>query len=169
MILLITSSARGQECAHAVEVAANEPAQLAKTLGEAVNCLRSSEYNTVVLDECLLDSDPDQADLIMQHLGTAMPVHVNCATSGSERVVREVRAAMRRRRREEQIAREAVEQNLRSELREPLTAILLECDLVLSIPNLPNKAEEKVRAIDELARRLSARLELTEQSSAVHR
>jgi hypothetical protein len=71
---------------------------------------------------------------MLQHLGMASPVYVNFAISGIERVLREVRTALSRRQREEQVARRSAEQAIWSELKESVTALLLSCDLALSVP-----------------------------------
>ena len=162
MILLITPSARGPECSEAVCVATNRVTHIAASLSEAVTHLRSNEYSVVVLHECLLDSDPDQAELVLQHIGTATPVHVNCAITGGERLVREIRAALYRREREQQVARKAAEEILRSELREPLTALMLECELLAATPHLSPQVQAKLKTIDNLARQLSEHLQMGE-------
>jgi hypothetical protein len=158
MILLITPSARGQECAIAIEVAVVQPTQIATTLSDAIACLRSGEYSAVVFDQCVLDANPDQGNVAIQHVGTAVPVYVNCAINGTDRIVREVRAALQRRQTEGVITRKAVEQAVRSALREPLTAMLLNCELVLSLPNLPAAARERIHAVLEQARQMEAQL-----------
>jgi hypothetical protein len=62
-----------------------------------------------------------------------------------ERLVREVRSALHRRKREETSARRAIE----DQMRETLTAMLLSCELAMSAPNVPAYAGEKIRAIDK--------------------
>lgn len=152
MILLITPAARGQECASAIELATTQPTQVASTLQDAAGHLRAKEYSAVIIDQCLVESDPDQSEQVLQHIETAIPVYVNLAVSNSERIVRELRAALSRRRKEGLTARKAAEQLLRSELCDPLTAILLDCELALRLPNVPPAAEDKFRAIDAMAR-----------------
>jgi signal transduction histidine kinase len=151
MILLITPSARAQECAVAIELATAQRAQVATTLPEAAGQLRANEYSAVIIDQYLVDSDPDQAEQVLQHIASAIPLYVNCAINSSERIVRELRAALARRRKEGLSARKAAEQVLRSELCEPLTAILLDCELALAIPDLPAAAQEKIHAIKVMA------------------
>jgi hypothetical protein len=166
MILLITPSARGQECAAAIELATTQPAELATTLQDAAGCLRAKEYSAVIIDQCLVDSDPDQAERVLQHIETAIPVYVNCAINSSARVVRELRAALARRRKEGLSARKAAEQILRSELCEPLTAILLDCELALGLPDLPPAAQDKIRAINTMARSMAECLDVDPLSKA---
>lgn len=158
MILLITPSARARECAEALQQAANETTHVARSLQEATTQLRAEEYSAVVVDQSLLDADPDASEVLLQHIGTAMPVHVNFAISGIERVVREVRAALCRRKREVIVGRQGAEQALRSELRGTLTALLLSCELALQVPNLPAVAEAKIRTAYDLAREMRAKL-----------
>ena len=99
MILFITPAARGQECAAAIELATAQPVQVSANLHDAASHLRANEYSAVIIDQCLVESDPGQSEQVLQHIETAIPVYVNCAISSSERIVRELRAALARRRR----------------------------------------------------------------------
>ncbi len=159
MILLITPSARNEECAQALRTATGHPTQVTATLQAAVSNLRSQEYSAVVVDQFLLEAEPDEGDQMLQHLGGAVPIYVNCAVSGVERVVREVRSALSRRQREEQVARWSAEQAMWSELKESVTAMLLSCELALAAPGVPAAAAEKMRAIHEIAKGIRERLE----------
>src|SRR5271163_2239138 len=116
MILLITPSARGQECAATVRDATGEETQWAENLPQAVARLREQSYSAVVLDQFLLENEPAESDQVLEHLGTAFPVYLNFAVSGMERLLREVRSALHRRKREETQARRSVEQQIRSEV-----------------------------------------------------
>jgi hypothetical protein len=112
-----------------------------------------------VIDQFLLETEPEESDQMIEHLGTAFPVYLNFAVTGMERLVREVRSALHRRTSEEAMARRAVQNQMRSEMRETLTAMLLSCELAMSVPDVPVPAAEKIRAIDDLARDLRLRLE----------
>jgi len=158
MILLTTSLAKVQDCAKALEEVASEPVQVAATLREAVAQLQAHEFSAVVLDQLLLDTEPDDIETIFKHMGTAVPVYSNFAISGIERVSRELRSALQRRKRELLIARQEAEQDLRSELRGTITALLLSCEMALGVPNLPLLAETKMRAADALAKEMRAKL-----------
>ena len=115
----------------------------------------------MVLDQLLLDAEPDDVETIFKHIGTAVPVYSNFAISGIERVSRELRSAVHRRKRELLIARQEAEQDLRSELKSTITALLLSCEMALGVPNLPLLAETKMRAVDALAREMRAKLGVT--------
>lgn len=158
MILLITPSARGQECAASVKADTGNETHWAEGLQQALGRLRAQPYTTVVIDQFLLENEPSESDLVLDHLGTAFPVYLNFAVSGMERLLREVRSALHRRKREEAQARRSVEQQFRSEMCESLTVILLSCELAMSVPNVPTPAAEKIRTIDNLAREMRTRL-----------
>jgi hypothetical protein len=158
MILLVTPSARVQDCAEVLAQAANEQVQIAGTLQQAITQLRRQEFSAAVIDQWLLEAEPDQSDMLLQHIGTAIPVYINFGISGTERVSREVRAALSRRKREVLVARRSAEQCLRNQLKGPVTALLLSCEMALAVENLPPAAESKIRMVHDLARELRAKL-----------
>lgn len=158
MILLITPSARGQECAAAVVEATGNETMWASSLQQGVARLREQTYSAVVIDQFVLETEPDKSDQMFEHLGTAFPVYINFAVSGMPRLVREVRSALHRRKREESQARRSVENQMRSEMGETLTAMLLSCELAMAVPDVPASAAERIRVIDNLARELRVRL-----------
>jgi hypothetical protein len=158
MILLITPSARIKECAHSLQSGTGRTVDVAMTLQEGSGKLREREYAAVVIDQFLVEAEPDESDQILQHLGSASPVYVNFAISGIERVVRDTKTALARRQREELVARQSAERAIWSELREDVTAMLLSCDLALAVPNVPTPALEKLRSVHDLACQIRTRL-----------
>lgn len=161
MILLITSSARGQQCCDSLQVATGEETIWAQNLQAAATRLREQTFSAVVIDQFLLETEPEEMERTTEHLGTAYPVYVNFGVTGMERLVREVRSALHRRKREEAAARRAVLEQMRSEMRETLTALLLSCELAMTVPDVPGPAVERIRSIDNLARELRQRLQVT--------
>jgi len=159
MILLITPSVRGRDCAQAIQDSLHEETQVASNLRAALGELRSQEYSGVVLDQAFLDSDPDESEVVLQHIGMAIPIHLNFGISGMERVVREVRAALQRRKKEVVLARKAAQEALRNELKGPITALLISCEMALQIPDLQGAAENKMRTVYELAQQVRTKLE----------
>jgi DNA-binding NtrC family response regulator len=159
MILLVTPCQRAAECAEALKENTGEEVLLAETLHHAVTQLRAEAYRAVVFDQHLLEAEPDQVENAMQHLGTAVPVQINFAVSGVERVVREVRAALQRRIREQAGARQAATGLLRSELNGTVTALLLQCELAREIPGISPAAAEKMETAYNLVQKLRAQLE----------
>lgn len=160
MILLITSSARGQECADALNAATGRETHWAQNLQQASTRLREQTYSAAIIDQFLLETEPEESDQMLEHLGTAFPVYLNFAVTGMERLLREVRSALHRRKREEAAARLAVVEQMRCELRETLTALLLSCELAMCVPDVPVPAVERIRSIDNLARELRLRLQV---------
>jgi hypothetical protein len=158
MILLITPSARGQECAATLKDATGEETNWAENLQQAVGQLREQSYSAVVIDQFLIENEPRESDQVLEHLGTAFPVYLSFAVTGMERLLREVRSALHRRKREEAQARRSVEQQVRSEMFESVTAMLLSCELAMAVPGVPAPVIEKIRVIDDLARDLRIRL-----------
>jgi len=158
MILLITPSARGPECATTVQDSTGNETHWAQNLQQALVRLREQSYSAVVIDQFLLENEPAESDQVFEHLGTAFPVYLNFAISGMERLLREVRSALHRRKREETQARRSVEQQFRSEMCESLTAMLLSCELAMAVPNIPAPAAEKILSVDNPAREMQQRL-----------
>lgn len=162
MILLITPSARIQECAHSLQSGTRRAVDIAATLQEAGSRLREREYAAVIVDQFLVEAEPDESDQMLQHLGSAIPVYVNFAISGIDRVVRDTKTALARRQREELVARQSAERAIWSELREDVTAMLLSCDLALAVPNVPTPAVDKLRSVHDLACHIRTRLAASE-------
>jgi hypothetical protein len=160
MILLITPQSRGPELASLVQANTSQETQWAQTVQEAATHLRERPYSAAIIDQFLLETEPDESDQMIEHLGTAFPVYINFAVTGLDRLVREVRSALHRRNREELAARRSIAEQMQSEMRETLTVMLLSCELAMSVPDIPRLAAEKIRTIDTLARELRLRLEV---------
>jgi len=161
MILLIAPSARAQECARVLQEATSEPVHVAAGLRQAATQLRAQEYSAVVADQSLVEAEPEESELVLQHIGTAIPIYVNFAISGIERMVREVKAALQRRKREVVVARQAAELDLRNELKDTVTALLLSSEIVLQLPELPAAAAGRAQTVYELAQQLRGKLGIT--------
>jgi len=158
MILLITKSSNGQECAKALLAATRINTELAADIRSALARLRDQEFAAVVIDESLLNPSSKSMDMLVKHVGRAVPVFVNLAVSRMQRVVSDVQAALRRTEQERSIARKAVESELRSELKGELTGILLWTQQALEDPTLPSSAESKLKSVFEAADKMRSRL-----------
>jgi hypothetical protein len=159
MILLVTPSLRGEESAQALQEATGNEVTVAESLRQATTLLRAHEYVSVVLDQYLVETEPDETSTLMEHLGTAIPVQVNLAVSAMERVIREVRAAIQRRTKEQLIARRAAQETLQSELNSTVTALLLQCELALATPDVPPATSEKLRSARDLVNKLRTQMD----------
>lgn len=165
MILLITPSARVQESAKALDSAVSNTVQVAPTLRQAVTQLRSQEYEVVAIDQLLADTEPDESELVLEHVASAIPLYVNFGISGIDRVARELRTALHRRKREMTMARQAAEQQLRSELKDTVTALLLSCELAMQSGDAETM-HAKIRQVHELAVELRTKLATAEEVKA---
>lgn len=159
MILLVTSSPRAQQCVADIEKTTGERAQACPSLKSAAKALRCQECSAVVLDQVLLDADPAAADVVLSEADMAIPVFVNLAITSSERLLADVRAALRRREKERVMATREAESLLRSQLSEALTGILLSSQLALAVPALPAAAQARMRSVYQLAMAMRHRLE----------
>jgi CheY-like chemotaxis protein len=159
MILLVTPSERSRECSAALQEATGEEVMVAESLARATTLLRAECYQVVVLDQYLLEIEPHEAGSTLEHMGTAIPVQVNLAISGMERLLREVRSAIQRRQFEEVRARRAVIGTIYSELNGTVTALLLSTELALEAPGLPVAASEKLESVHDLVKKLRKQLE----------
>ena len=83
---------------------------------DALAALRRKEFQAVVIDETLAECDPAAADKICEFAGLAIPLQINFALSGAARLVREIRAALHRREREQALARRAAAAAIEAEL-----------------------------------------------------
>jgi CheY-like chemotaxis protein len=158
MILLITTSSNGQECVKALLAATRTKTELARDIRTALQRLREQEFSAVVIDESLLEPSAKTIDMLVKHVGRAVPVFINLAVSRMERVVRDVQAALRRAEQERSVARHAVESDLRSQLKGELTGILLWTQQALEVPALPSAAESKLKSVFDAADKIRSRL-----------
>ena len=156
---MITPSAKARGCAQAIQQVTSEETHVAATLSQALAHLRAQEYVAVLIDQAFLETEPVESDMVLEHIGTAIPVHVNFAISGMDRVVREVRAALHRHKKEVLIVRQEVQQVLRNELKSTVTALLLSCEMALRVPNIPGAAEVKMRSVRDLAQEVRVKLD----------
>ena len=96
MLLLVTSSNRGAEFATALNLTLGEKVEIAVNSRRANALLRNAEFDAIIFDEPVVENEPDGVEVILENAGIALPVYINLAISGADRVVREVRLALRR-------------------------------------------------------------------------
>jgi hypothetical protein len=159
MILLVTSSNRRGECGNALELAVGETVEVCETVRKAASMLRNNEYSSVILDDPMVEAEGDALETLLNNLGMAVPVYVNLAISNAERITRELRLATRRNRESRMIAIRAAESQLRSEIRDAVTGILLSTELAMRSHEMPADAIEKLTSVCQLASSIRLRLE----------
>ena len=158
MFLLVSTSKNISECLALIEKELGETTEHVSTLPQATARLRAGEYTAVVVDQSLFDFDPAASDSLWKNAGTAVPIFVNFAISGSVRVVRDLRAALTRRQKEQLLAARAAQAALRNELTGAISGILLSSELALAQPAVPSAVAEKLRSVHELALQIKSRL-----------
>ena len=97
----------------------------------SLSVLRREQFNLILLDENLAAAEPQVTDALYAAAGTAPVLEMNLAICSTERVLRQVRAALHRRSQDEAKARAAAAAALGNELNASLTGLLLESQLAL--------------------------------------
>lgn len=159
MIILVTASSRARECATAIEKKIQQKVQIATSLTKTVELLQSHEYDVVVFDESFQQVEIGGESMVTSHAGMAVPIYVNLALHGAERVALEVNRAVQRLVGERLAAMRAADNFLRNELRGEVTAILLHSELALREQSLPRNVAEKLRVMHDLAETMRCKLE----------
>ena len=124
-ILIVTGIEGAHSCAAAVAGQLGMDVEVAQGRREALATLRKKEFTAIVLDESLAECDPAAAEAIWERSGLAIPLQINFATSGAERLTREVRAALHRREREQALAHKAAAGAIEDEMRTTIAGLLL--------------------------------------------
>lgn len=151
IVLLVTGMSGAENCASAIGRQLGLTVEVAVDRRAGLAALRRREYSVMVLDESLVEADPAGAEVLWQQAGLAVPLQVNLAISGCNRVLREVRAALQRRERELALAMRAAAQAMEGEIGTTITGLLLQTQLALEEPALPPAAQVKLRQVAELA------------------
>ena len=158
MILLITSAKSREECASALHRALAEEVVGVSGLAQGAAKLRTAEFSAIVVDQSCADVDPGAAESLWKLAGRAPIILVSFAISSVDRMVRDVRAALARRRHEQVHAERNAQAALRNELAGPVSGILLSSELALAQPALPSGVAEKLRSVHQLALEIKSRL-----------
>jgi CheY-like chemotaxis protein len=159
MTILIVSGIEGvRNCAEVVSKQLGMTVEFASGRREAVDALRHREFAAVVVDETLAECDPEAAEAIWERAGLAIPMQINFALAGAARIIREIRAALQRRLREQAAARRAAREDIDSELKNTVSGLLLQSQLALAERGLPMHIVQKLRMVEDLAGKLRLQL-----------
>ena len=162
-ILLITGIEGGRNCADVIGKQLDMEVVVAEGRKSALALLRQREFAVVVLDETVAGCDPAAAEAIWERAGLAIPLEINFALSGAARLVREIRAALHRREREQELARRAAAAEVESQLKTTVAGLLLQSQLALSTSDATSPITERLKLLASLAgdlrRQLSAGVE----------
>jgi hypothetical protein len=159
MSILIVSGIEGaRNCAAVVGAQLGAEVEVAEGRKAALAALRRHEFSAVVIDETLAECDPSAAEAIWEHAGLAIPLQINFALSGAARLIREIRAALHRRDREQSLARRAAAAAMEGELKNTVAGLLLHSQLALSGNEIPPAIADKLRVLADLAGNLRQQL-----------
>jgi signal transduction histidine kinase len=157
-ILMVTGIEGARNCADVLAKNLGMDVDVAEGRKSALPLLRQKEYAAVVVDDSLAECDPAAADAIWERAGLAIPLQVNFALSGAARVLREIRAALHRREREQTLARRAAAAAIESELKSTVAGLLLQSELALSSSDAASPVAERLRIVADLAGNLRRQL-----------
>jgi hypothetical protein len=157
-ILMVTGIEGARNCAAVVSAQLGMDVEVAEGRKTAMAALRQREFLAVVVDESLADCDPAAAETIWSHAGLAIPMQISFALSGAARLIREIRAALLRREREQMLARRAAAAAIEAELKTTVAGLLLNSQLALSGSEVPAALAEKLKVVADLAGSLRQQL-----------
>ena len=157
-ILMVTGIEGARNCATVVGAQLGLEVEVAEGRRAALAALRRREFLAVVIDESLAECDPAAAEKICEQAGLAIPMQINFAISGAARLVREVRAALNRREREQTLARRAAAAAIETELKTTVAGLLLHSQLALNGGGVPAAVADRLRTVADLAGSLRQQL-----------
>ncbi len=160
-ILMVTGMEGARNCATAIATQLGREIEVADSRKHALSAMRRNEYAVVVVDEAVVECDPSGAEAIWEHAGLAIPLQLNFALSGATRVVREIRAALHRREREQALSQRAAAAAFESELKTTIAGLLLHTELAASGKEIPAPIAERLRTVADLAGTLRQQLAAT--------
>jgi signal transduction histidine kinase len=165
-ILMVTGIEGARNCAAVVGAQLGIEVEVASGRRDALAALRRSEFQAVVVDETLAECDPAAADKICEYADLAIPLQINFAVSGAARLVREIRAALHRREREQTLARRAAAASIEAELKTTVAGLLLHSQLALSGSEVPPPLADRLRVVADLAGSLRQQLSAPQASGS---
>lgn len=167
-ILIVTGIEGARNCAAVVAAQLGMEVEVADGRKTALSALRRREFAAVVVDETMAECDPAAAEAIWEHACLAIPMQINFALSGAARLIREIRAALHRREREQSLARRAATAAIETELKSTVAGLLLHSQLALNASEVPAPTAEKLRVVADLAGNLRQQLNASHMSRADH-
>ena len=157
-ILIVTGIEGARNCAAVVSAQLGMEVEVAEGRKAALAALRHREFAAVVVDETMAECDPAAAEAVWERSGLAIPLQINFALSGAARLIREIRAALHRREREQILARRAAAAAIENELKTTVAGLLLHSQLALSGAEVPSNVADKLRVVADLAGSLRQQL-----------
>lgn len=107
----------------------------------------------------MAETDPQGTELLWKYSGLAVPLQISLSLAGSLRLERELRMALARREREQELARLAATADVDTQLKNAVTAFLLETRLALQESDIPPQVESRLQTMAAIAERLRTDLQ----------
>jgi hypothetical protein len=167
-ILMVTGIEGARNCAAVVSAELGMEVEVAEGRKDALAALRHREFLAVVIDETLAECDPVAAEKICEQARLAIPLQINFAVAGAARLVREIRAALYRREREQARAHRAAAAAIEAELKTTVAGLLLHSQLALSGSEVPAPIADRLRIVVDLAGSLRRQLSVDMGIEAAH-
>jgi len=157
-ILMVTGIEGARNCAAVVGGQLGMEVEVAEGRRAALAALRRREFLALVIDESLAECDPAAAEKICENAGLAIPMQINFVVSGAARLIREIRAALHRREREQALARRAAATAIETELKTTVAGLLLQSQLALNGGGMTVAVADHLRTVADLAGSLRQQL-----------
>ncbi len=165
-VLMVTGIEGARNCAAAVSKQLVMEVEVAESRRAALSALKRREFSVVVVDETMAECDPAGAEAIWSQSGLAIPLQINFALSGAVRLVREIKAALHRREREQALAGRAAAAAIETELKSTIAGLLLHSELALKGNGVPATVAHRLRVVADLAGALRQRLDAPRAGSS---
>lgn len=130
-ILLVAPGPAALTLAHELQTHLDATSDVTGAVRTAVATLRREQFDLVVLEENLAESDTDSTRLLYSGAGATPVLEINFGLCGTDRIVRQVRSTLTRRAQDEAKARKAATALLHNQLNASVTGLLLESQLAL--------------------------------------
>jgi hypothetical protein len=164
MILLISPCSKGKQVLEVLQSTCHGAGLHVPNLGQARRALETRGYSALVIDQAVLDLEPEAASILLQSAGAALPVFVSLAVASPERVAAEVRAALARNEEVAKRARQVAQEEVWCWLKDLVTGLTLECDLALKLSSVSDELEKNLLSLKGLTNEM--RLRLAEETEA---
>jgi hypothetical protein len=157
-VLMVTGIEGARNCGAAVGTQLGMVVEVAENRRAALAVLKRREFQAVVVDQTMVECDPAAAEAIWARAGLAIPLQINFALSGATRLVREIKAALHRREREQALASRAAAVAIETELKSTVAGLLLHSELALKGSGVSAVVADRLRVVAELAGTLRQQL-----------
>jgi signal transduction histidine kinase len=160
--LIVTAAEGIESCVAELKSALRLDVETASSRRAALHALTRREFTVLILDQALIEADPEGADILVRQAGLAIPVQVSLALSSPGRVVREVKAALLRREQELALSMRAAAAAVDQEIKNGVTGLMLQAQLAQDTPGLPVEARDRIHTVVLLADKLRRKLEVSQ-------